>query len=515
MLKSKKYDVVICGGGKAGLTLGRQLKRKMPDLSVAILDKFTGQIEAATHKVGEATVEGGAHYLSEVLGLTGYFNKNHLHKLGLRLFFGDSHGPFENRPEIGTRKFPRVTSYQVDRGIFERDLRTMNREMGIEILEGVSVTDIQLSEGDGLHQVSYKTSGDEKPLNVQANWVIDAMGRRRYLQRKLGLHEPSPHNASAVWWRLKGEYDIQNIEPASNPAWTPPTQERRWFSTNHLMGKGYWIWIIPLASGNTSMGLVTDERIHPFKSYHNWELMREFLREHEPALDKYIGEAEPLDFLKMKDFSYLSKQIFSANRWSCVGEAGIFLDPFYSPGADFIAYSNFITTRMIELERQGELTTEIVEKFNRYILKDLTQLFIQMYKDNYEVFGSTAVMFTKVVWDTCFYWAFPTQMMFQGLLTEPKYIDEFSKISNEFLEIQEKMQAFFREWGPRTNEPDSYTFTDYAKIPFCAGLHLELLNQKSPEKTFADMRENIKHFREWYQATVRQNTLKKEELVSI
>ena len=50
-------------------------------------------------------------------------NRRHLHKLGLRMFFGDSHGPLEARPELGARRFPRVTSYQIDRGRFERDLR--------------------------------------------------------------------------------------------------------------------------------------------------------------------------------------------------------------------------------------------------------------------------------------------------------------------------------------------------------------------------------------------------------
>src|SRR5205809_1084500 len=210
MKPAERYDVVICGGGLAGLTLSRQLKRAMPDLTVLVLERTAGDIPDGAHKVGEATVEGGAHYFTEQLGLTGYFNKHHLHKLGLRLFFGDSHGPFEARPELGARRFPRVPSYQIDRGIFERDLR-----------------------------------------------------------------------------QRAGELDVEEMAAATSPRWKPKTQERRWFSTNHLMGRGYWVWMIPLSSGNTSIGIVTDERIHPFKTYSTESTARQWLAEHEPTLAEF------------------------------------------------------------------------------------------------------------------------------------------------------------------------------------------------------------------------------------
>jgi len=37
MRSADRYDVVVCGGGLAGLTLSRQLKRAMPDLTVLVL----------------------------------------------------------------------------------------------------------------------------------------------------------------------------------------------------------------------------------------------------------------------------------------------------------------------------------------------------------------------------------------------------------------------------------------------------------------------------------------------
>ena len=63
------YDVVLFGGGLAGLTLSLQLKKDSPNISILILEKRTGNAPNAAHKVGESTVELGTHYLREVLDL--------------------------------------------------------------------------------------------------------------------------------------------------------------------------------------------------------------------------------------------------------------------------------------------------------------------------------------------------------------------------------------------------------------------------------------------------------------
>ena len=60
-----------------------------------------------------------------------------------------------------------------------------------------------------------------------------------------------------------------------------PTGER-WLSTNHLMGRGYWVWLIPLGSGSTSIGIVADDDLHPYSRINRYERALEWLREFEP-----------------------------------------------------------------------------------------------------------------------------------------------------------------------------------------------------------------------------------------
>jgi len=58
-------DVVVLGGGLAGLTASRQLKLMRPETSVVVVEKREHPVPEAAFKVGESVAEIGAHYLRE------------------------------------------------------------------------------------------------------------------------------------------------------------------------------------------------------------------------------------------------------------------------------------------------------------------------------------------------------------------------------------------------------------------------------------------------------------------
>ena len=79
-----KYDVIISGGGLAGLTLAIQLKKSSPDISILVLERRTSSAPIATHKVGESISELGSYYLREVLQLKDHLTEYQLRKYGFR-----------------------------------------------------------------------------------------------------------------------------------------------------------------------------------------------------------------------------------------------------------------------------------------------------------------------------------------------------------------------------------------------------------------------------------------------
>lgn len=490
-------DVAICGGGLAGLTLARQLKLAMPRLSIVLLDRLARPLPEAAFKVGESTVEVGAYYLGQTLKLHDYFDEHHLYKLGLRYFFGDSQGPFQDRPEFGLSEFPPVSSYQIDRGLLENDLRRFNAEAGVQMLEGCAVRAIALANGNGRHEISFKQRETGAEGKVHARWVIDAMGRRRYLQKKLDLAKAHGRPCSAAWFRLEGRIDVSDLAPRDADGWHRRVPENnRYYSTTHLMGKGYWVWLIPLSSGSTSVGIVALEDVHPFAGFNTYPAALQWLRTHEPVLAAYIEGREPLDFKVMRRYSYSSRQVFSEERWACVGEAGVFSDPFYSPGTDMIGFANTAATEMIRLDLEGELAPETVTEFNRFILA-LNELLTHNIQQGYPLFGSAVVSAAKLIWDVTVAWSIYGPQMFNSIYVDAEKNAQVRKVTGKFFLLTQQMHRLFVDWEAKSPGRLTFDFIDYLTIPFLKRLRLRNLRSgKSLQELIDDHVENMERLEE-------------------
>ena len=437
-----KYDVVICGAGLAGLTLALQLRRELPSQSVLILEKQAGPLPDGIHKVGESTTEGGTYLLRQLAGLKDYVESTHIKKLGLR-FFGAGYRKdgFEQRFEIGDVVFARNTSYQFDRGILENDLRRFCRNAGVHIEEGVSVQDIEL--GQQTHTITFAYPQANTRSTVMCRWVIDAMGRRRFLQSKLGTAKKSGHGGSACWWRIQREFDVAEMVSREHSDWHERVFARRWYSTNHLLGPGYFIWIIPLCSKMTSIGIVADETMHPVRDRNSMEKALRWLAEHEPSVFASVKDDEPADFLVLRNFSYTTTQAFSLERWCCIGEAAAFTDPLYSMGTDLIAMGNRITTRLIAADAAKSLTGETVEWYNKVYLK-VVEAMTELFRDMYPAFGNDDVVLLKVMWDIACYWGFFSQLSIQEVLYQDGVLPNLFDLANRLRTANAQVQEAFR-----------------------------------------------------------------------
>lgn len=492
-------DVAICGGGLAGLTLARQLQREHAGLRIAVLDRLARPLPEAAFKVGESTTELAANYFGEVLGLQDYFATRQFNKMGMRFYFdGNRKSPsFEGRPEFGLTQFPDVGSFQIDRGRFENDLREMVEQAGGRLIEGVTIEDIALSEDGAPHAVTYDRRDGTGPQTITAAWVIDAMGRRRVLQRKMDLMVKRGQKHSSVWFRVPGRVDMDDAVSAGNAAWHDRVADRnRYFATNHLVDAGYWVWIIPLASAYTSIGIVISEDMHDFEAIKDRARARSWIEAHEPHLGELIRDLEMTDFLAQRDYTYTSRKVISKDRWACVGEAGMFADPLYSPGSDLIGVGNSVTSWLIGQDRKAELTSEIAENRNRFLiaLNDGYTLNIQ---GNYPVLGCAAASACKLVWDFSVAWSFNAPMMFNMIFRDLELEALLRQATRRFSELSLRVQQLCRDWAAQSQGRVGFDFIDYLTLSELHDLRLRnLRGGKSPDQLVADCEENMRFLEE-------------------
>jgi flavin-dependent dehydrogenase len=476
MHKEDVADVVIMGGGLAGLTLSLQLKQRMPELVIAVIERRSHPVPHAAHKVGESSVEIGAHYFDKILGLKTHLDEAQLKKFGFRFFFSDGRHDLDNVTELGASKVLSTPSYQLDRGIFENALAKLALEKGIQFYDHAVIRSFTMAERGQKHVVNFEVNGQK--CQLQSTWLCDASGRAGLIKRKLDLAQPNDHDANAIWFRMANRIDINDW--SSNEAWLDRCMPRsRWLSTNHLVGEGYWAWLIPLSSGSHSVGVVADAKLHPISQMDSFEKAMIWLQTHQPQLyDKLDVQRDKLqDFAFFKRFSYGCKKVFSGTgRWALTGEAGLFLDPFYSPGSDFIAISNTYITELIEIDRRGGATSLTAEVYEQ-IYFSLYQNMLTLYTDQYKIFGDPEVLPVKVIWDYAYYWGIMCQLFFQNKLID---ISCMARMKNKLAAIQDinrEMQLFLRAWNVVSQKRNAPQMLDQASLPWFAELNKELRDE--------------------------------------
>lgn len=485
------YDVAILGGGLAGLTLARQLKLERPETKIAVLEKLSHPVPEAAFKVGESSVEIGAHYFAETLKLREHIEKDQLPKFGLRFFFKDDEDRcISSGLEMGLSDFFPKPSYQLDRGRLENHLAELISEQGVTFLDHCKVKKVDLNQERQPHQVSFQRDGDTQQL--QARWVVDASGRAAILKRQLDLAEEVEHKIQAAWFRVGANLQIDDWCETKNWKKDRGIIKRRWLSTNHLMGPGYWVWIIPLASGNTSIGIVTDPRIHPLSSYNSVEKALQFLEKHQPQSAAAIRKHDHqiMDFKALKNVSYGCKQVFSEHRWALTGEAGVFLDPFYSPGSDFIAISNSFITQLVLRDLSGKAIKSQANIYEQLYLS-LFQGTLDIYKDQYPLFGNMQIMPLKIFWDYAVYWAHSAFLFIHKRLWDLSIFIHLRSALQKVAGLNKDMQLFFNENHEKVNKKLSQSFLDQAKVRFMYDLNNGLLGELSNDEFVDQYMKNV------------------------
>ena len=489
MDKHDVADVIIMGGGLAGLCLALQLKARDADLRITVVERNQHPLPDAAHKVGESTVEIGAHYFADVLGLRDHLESRQIRKFGFRFFFSEGRGQLSDATETGLSERLPTISWQIDRGIFETYLGELARERGIDLRTGAGIRAVTLGAGQENHGVVFEHAGREQHLS--ARWLVDASGRSALLKRKLGLERGNDHAINAVWFRINDRLAIDDW--CGNADWraqvNPP---ERWRSTNHLCGAGYWVWLIPLSSGAHSVGIVADPALHPLEQMNSFERALDWLQRFQPALAQQVAQRQDklLDFRFLRRFSHRCKQVFSADRWAITGDAGVFLDPFYSPGSDYIGMANGYIVDLIMRDRAGTPFASHATLYQQLYFS-FYESTLALYQDQYPLFGNARIMPLKVIWDYTFYWGVFCQLVFQGHLTDLAFLAALRADLDRANALNRHMQTFFRTWLAQGQHASPAQLLDQGKLDWFHALNSRLHVPLERHASEVQLRANI------------------------
>lgn len=426
-------DVVVIGGAIAGASTAILLRRRIPGVRVTVIEKG----EEFDWKVGESTVEVSSYFLTRVLKLYDYLSRDQLPKQAFRYWFHNENvTSLREASEVGPTQLARTPSFQLDRARLDEHVLGLAKSEGSEVMRPAKVVDFTLGGTEG-NTVVVETK--EGRRTIRCKWVVDATGRQALLARKRGgVKANDAHPTASIWVRYRGVKDMDGPEVVGtdpNDPFVRRTIASRRLATNHFTGWGYWIWFIPLKGGETSVGLVWDKRLVSPEGTTPLDKLEKFL-DANPLTKELLEHAEaiPDDCRYYGNLPYFVDS-FVGPGWTCVGDAGGFIDPFYSPGLDQMAFSVHTRVELIKMALEGAPAEKMAMEYelhNKRYHRFFKFFFETIYQDKYHLMGDYDTMTTSFLVDTALYYlvaVIPVYKWSADRLSLPPFFQDGSEIA--------------------------------------------------------------------------------------
>jgi flavin-dependent dehydrogenase len=351
--ENMECDVAVIGGGPAGATVGTLLRKYSPDLNVVILERE----RFPRDHVGESLLpivprilnEMGAWDKVEAAGfpikLGAVYRWGRMDDTELYYFHFLENGKFDLQARPASYSGQRqLTTFQVDRAIYDKILLDHSREMGCKVLEGTRVSEVHAT-GDRIDYVVAEVSDGSSPNaeRVTAKHYVDASGGESVLRRAMNVQVQSPTllRNIAMWdyWLGAGRAEERGIGGT--------------FVYVLSIGWG-WLWFIPIGSDRTSVGLVTSADYYKRSGRTTEELYVQATSE-QPLVQRLLSCARREDNLRAtKDWSFVADRLYGEN-WFLAGDAAGFADPILAAGLTLAqSGARRVACSILEMER-GEV----------------------------------------------------------------------------------------------------------------------------------------------------------------
>jgi flavin-dependent dehydrogenase len=327
---SEKLDVVIIGAGPSGAAAAAFLRQK--GRSVEVIEK--------THfprfSIGESLLAQSIAILDDAGLLPAVEAGGFQFKDGAAFQLGDDYKDiyFPDKSAEG----PGAT-IQVMRSKFDKILADGAAEMGAKVVFGEEVTAFE-SDDDGVRLTVRNEAGETRA--VEARFCLDGSGFGRTLSRLLDLEVPSNFPPrQGIFCQV-----IDNIDDAA-------FDRNKILVSIHPEHREVWYWLIPLADGITSMGVVGPPEIIQAAGGNEQE-----------RLDSLVSKATRMaEIMKNKQpyrppgtihgYACSVKSLYGPS-YALLGNAAEFLDPVFSSGVTIALKSAQLATGLIDRQLNGE-----------------------------------------------------------------------------------------------------------------------------------------------------------------
>ena len=326
-MKTEQTDVLIIGAGPSGSVAAGILQQKGINTIIVEREQFPRFV------IGESLLPGCMQPLDDA-GLIDDLKKMGFQEKTGALFLRGTETcdfSFEDQFSDGWN-----WTWQVPRADFDKCMTDNLQRRGVDIRFRHSVTDIKI---DGTDSVTTVEDAEGNKTTIQAKFIIDASGYGRVIPRMFGLDRPSElHQRKTYLVHLTDTRRMEYQQPNRIHA--------------VIQGKDSWIWVIPFASGLTSLGFVRLPELFPEETGDLEKYFRGLIADEPILAERFKDQEIKLGPRILKAWS-ISTSCFYGDGFVLTGNATEFLDPIFSSGVTMAVVSSSLAANLIADQMNG------------------------------------------------------------------------------------------------------------------------------------------------------------------
>ncbi|KFA75658.1 hypothetical protein S40288_08563 [Stachybotrys chartarum IBT 40288] len=373
--------VLVVGGGPGGSYAASALAREGVNVVVLEADHFP------RYHIGESMLASIRHFLRFIDLEKTFDSYGFCKKVGAAFKLNNKR---EGYTDFIAANGPNGYSWNVIRSEADKLMLEHAEKSGAFTFQGVKVESLQFVPDDSLAEddtvcnpgraisASWSRKEDGATGTIKFDYIVDASGRNgiistQYLKNRK-FNQALKNVANWGYWKGAKTYS------PGTPREGSPVFEA-------LTDQSGWCWAIPLHDNTLSVGVVMRQDLSlARKKSLGSPSMVEFYKDCitlSPDIHARLADAELVSNIKAaSDWSY-SASTYAGPNFRLVGDAGCFIDPYFSSGVHLALASGLSAALTIQAARRGDCneldaakwhSAKVAESYSRFLLVVMTAL---------------------------------------------------------------------------------------------------------------------------------------------